>query len=110
MTYGLGRAEILSAQANGVTLLVLACLIVYGAITRLVSPPHVHGLVVLVVALAGMAWMSRISEGTAYFPGIVVPLMLLGIGVFVFVVRGGVSVIRMPVFGACLVPMRRRRL
>jgi EmrB/QacA subfamily drug resistance transporter len=35
----------------------------------------------LVVALAGMAWMSRIGEGTAYFPGIVVPLMLLGIGV-----------------------------
>ena len=39
MTYGLGRAEILSAQANGVTLLVLALLIVYGAISRLVSPP-----------------------------------------------------------------------
>ena len=28
MTYGLGRAEILSAQANGVTLLVLSVLIV----------------------------------------------------------------------------------
>ena len=28
MTYGLGRVEILSAQANGVTLLVLAVLIV----------------------------------------------------------------------------------
>lgn len=55
MTYGLGRAEILSAQANGVTLLVLASLIVYGSISRLVSPPHVHGIVVLVVALAGVA-------------------------------------------------------
>ncbi len=54
MTYGLGRAEILSAQANGVTLLVLAGLIVYGAITRLVNPPTVHGQVVLVVALAGI--------------------------------------------------------
>jgi cobalt-zinc-cadmium efflux system protein len=54
MTYGLGRAEILSAQANGVTLLVLACLIVYGAIGRLVSPPSVHGSVVLAVALAGI--------------------------------------------------------
>src|SRR5436190_1583986 len=41
MTYGLGRAEILSAQANGITLLVLAALIVYSAITRLVSPPEV---------------------------------------------------------------------
>jgi cobalt-zinc-cadmium efflux system protein len=54
MTYGLGRAEILSAQANGLTLLVLAGLIIYGAIGRLVSPPSVHGGVVLVVALAGI--------------------------------------------------------
>jgi cobalt-zinc-cadmium efflux system protein len=55
MTYGLGRAEILSAQANGVTLLLLALLIVYDAIRRLSSPPHVQGTVVLVVALAGIA-------------------------------------------------------
>src|SRR6516165_10093063 len=55
MTYGLGRAEILSAQANGVTLLVLGLLIIYGAITRLVSPPAVKGGVMLVVALAGIA-------------------------------------------------------
>jgi cobalt-zinc-cadmium efflux system protein len=54
MTYGLGRAEILSAQANGITLLVLALLIVFEAITRLVSPPSVTGSVVLVVALAGV--------------------------------------------------------
>lgn len=55
MTYGLGRAEILSAQANGVTLLVLALLIVYESIRRLVSPPAVEGSVVLVVALVGVA-------------------------------------------------------
>jgi cobalt-zinc-cadmium efflux system protein len=55
MTYGLGRAEIFSAQANGVTLLVLSVLIVVDAISRLVSPPHVHGLPVLVVALVGTA-------------------------------------------------------
>jgi cobalt-zinc-cadmium efflux system protein len=54
MTYGLGRAEILSAQANGLTLLVLACLFVYGAIVHLVSPPAVKGGVVLAVALAGI--------------------------------------------------------
>ncbi len=53
MTYGLGRAEILSAQANGVTLLVLAVLIVYDAVSRLASPPSVQGGVVLVVALGG---------------------------------------------------------
>lgn len=55
MTYGLGRAEILSAQANGITLLVLAALIVYDAIVRLVSPSVVRGGIVLVVALVGVA-------------------------------------------------------
>jgi cobalt-zinc-cadmium efflux system protein len=54
MTYGLGRAEILSAQANGLTLLVLAGLIVYGAVVHLVSPPAVDGAVVLAVALVGI--------------------------------------------------------
>lgn len=55
MTYGLGRAEILSAQANGVALLVLAVLIVVDASTRLASPPSVNGPLVLGVALAGVA-------------------------------------------------------
>ena len=54
MTYGMGRAEILSAQANGLTLLVLAGLIVYGAVVHLVSPPEVTGALVLAVALVGM--------------------------------------------------------
>ena len=54
LTFGLGRAEILSAQANGLTLLVLGLLIVYGAIRHLISPPGVHGTVVLVVALVGI--------------------------------------------------------
>jgi cobalt-zinc-cadmium efflux system protein len=55
MTYGLGRVETLSAQANGITLLVLGLLIVYDAIRRLVSPGTVVGGVVLVVALVGVA-------------------------------------------------------
>ena len=54
LTYGLGRAEILSAQANGITLLVLGLLIVYESIARLTSPPKVTGAVVLAVALAGI--------------------------------------------------------
>jgi len=54
MTYGLGRAEILSAQANGVTLLVLSLVIVVDAVQRLVSPPTVDGLPVLIVALVGI--------------------------------------------------------
>ncbi|HEV7460644.1 MAG TPA: cation diffusion facilitator family transporter [Solirubrobacteraceae bacterium] len=55
MTYGLGRAEILSAQANGITLLVLAVLIAWEAAQRLGSPPQVDAAPVLVVALAGVA-------------------------------------------------------
>jgi cobalt-zinc-cadmium efflux system protein len=53
-TFGLRRSEILSAQANGAALLVLAGLIVYGAIRRLVSPPPTNGGVVLVVAVVGI--------------------------------------------------------
>ncbi len=54
LTFGLKRAEIMSAQINGATLLVLGLLIVYEGIRRLVSPPDVGGLTVLVVALAGI--------------------------------------------------------
>ncbi len=67
MTFGLGRAEILSAQANGLTLLVLGALIVYGAVAHLVSPPAVDGGPVLAVALAGIAVnlaVARVLRGT----------------------------------------------
>jgi cobalt-zinc-cadmium efflux system protein len=53
-TFGLRRSEILSAQANGAALLVLACLIVYGAIHRLIDPLDAHGGAILVVALVGI--------------------------------------------------------
>ncbi|MEA2480219.1 MAG: cobalt-zinc-cadmium efflux system protein, partial [Thermoleophilaceae bacterium] len=54
LTYGLKRTEILSAQVNGATLLVLGLLIVYEGIRRLVSPPDVEGGAVLIVALVGI--------------------------------------------------------
>jgi cobalt-zinc-cadmium efflux system protein len=54
-TYGFSRLEILAAQANGVALLVVALLIVFAAVRRIVSPNEVRGGLVLVVALAGMA-------------------------------------------------------
>lgn len=54
-TFGLGRAEILAAQGNGLALLLVAIWIVYTAARRLVSPPTVHGGIVLAVALAGVA-------------------------------------------------------
>ncbi|MEW2414366.1 cation diffusion facilitator family transporter [Streptomyces sp. NPDC046866] len=54
-TYGLKRAEILSAQANGLTLLLLAVWLAYEAVRRLLDPPPVAGGLVLVTALAGIA-------------------------------------------------------
>jgi cobalt-zinc-cadmium efflux system protein len=53
-TYGLTRAEILSAQANGITLLLLSGWLVYEAIRRLINPPGVTGGLVLGTALAGV--------------------------------------------------------
>jgi cobalt-zinc-cadmium efflux system protein len=54
-TYGMKRGEILSAQINGLTLLLLAVLIVYEGIRRLIEPPDVEGTLVLIVALIGIA-------------------------------------------------------
>ncbi|OLZ74159.1 cation transporter [Streptomyces sp. IMTB 2501] len=53
-TYGLKRAEILSAQANGLTLLLLGAWLAYEAIRRLISPPEVEGGLMLATALVGI--------------------------------------------------------
>jgi cobalt-zinc-cadmium efflux system protein len=54
-TFGLGRAEILSAQANGATLLVLAGVIGFEAVRRLFDPPAVEGGLVIAIGLLGAA-------------------------------------------------------
>ena len=51
-TFGFRRAEILSAQLNGATLVALAVVIAVAAIHRLIDPPDTDGGVVLVVAIA----------------------------------------------------------
>lgn len=53
-TFGLRRAEILSAQANGVTLLILAAFFVVESIRRLIDPPSVEGGLMLAIALVGV--------------------------------------------------------
>ena len=50
LTYGLRRAEVLSGQANGAVLLVLGVLVSYEAISRLIHPLDVSGMLVTVVA------------------------------------------------------------
>jgi cobalt-zinc-cadmium efflux system protein len=54
-TYGLKRAEILAAAANAIVLLVVAALVTFGAIGRLVHPATVDGAVLIVVASVGVA-------------------------------------------------------
>ena len=69
-TYGLRRAEILSAQANGITLVLLAVWLAYEAIRRLITPLPVTGGLVLGVALAGIcvnlaaSWLIARSRGS----------------------------------------------
>jgi len=53
-TFGWKRAEILSAAANGITLLVVSGIIAVEAVTRLIHPPKVEGGLVVVVAAAGI--------------------------------------------------------
>jgi cobalt-zinc-cadmium efflux system protein len=76
MTFGFRRAEILSAQANGITLLILAAFILYEAVVRLVSPARVHAVPMLAVALAGvlvnlaaMQALSRADRSTLNVEG-----------------------------------------
>jgi len=40
----------------------------------------------LVASLAGMVWVSRLGAGTAYFPGIAIPMVLLGGGLGIAIV------------------------
>ncbi|MGW2677216.1 cation diffusion facilitator family transporter [Streptomyces sp. NPDC001436] len=75
-TFGLKRAEILSAQANGLTLLLLAVWLAYEAVRRLIDPPPVEGGLVLVTALAGIvvnvaaAWcISRANRSSLAVEG-----------------------------------------
>jgi cobalt-zinc-cadmium efflux system protein len=52
-TFGLRRAEVLSAQINGAALLVLAAVLGYEAIGRLFDPPDVEGGIVIAVGVLG---------------------------------------------------------
>lgn len=71
MTFGWKRVEILSAQANGLTLLLLAIWLGYEAIRRLADPPEVTGGLVLGTALVGIVvnlaatWMISRANRTS---------------------------------------------
>jgi cobalt-zinc-cadmium efflux system protein len=54
-TFGFKRAEVLSAQANGITLLVISALVAFESISRLIHPLPVTGGIVVAVAAVGVA-------------------------------------------------------
>jgi cobalt-zinc-cadmium efflux system protein len=54
-SFGLKRAEILAAAVNGVTLLVVGMLVMFEGVRRLVDPPAVKGVPLVVVAVIGVA-------------------------------------------------------
>jgi cobalt-zinc-cadmium efflux system protein len=53
-TFGYSRLEILAAQANGITLGLIAVWVIWSAVNRLIAPEEVRGGVVLMVALVGV--------------------------------------------------------
>jgi cobalt-zinc-cadmium efflux system protein len=53
-TFGLARAEVLSAAVNGITLLVVSAVVTVEAVRRLVHPPDVDGAPLVVVASVGL--------------------------------------------------------
>jgi cobalt-zinc-cadmium efflux system protein len=75
-TFGFKRAEVLSAQANGITLLVVSALVGFEAIARLLHPVAVHGGIVVTVAAVGVAVnigasliLSRANRGSVNVRG-----------------------------------------
>ncbi|MBB2747934.1 UNVERIFIED_ORG: cobalt-zinc-cadmium efflux system protein [Microbispora rosea subsp. rosea] len=75
-TYGLKRAEIISAQINGITLLLLSVYFVYEGVRRLIEPPEVEGAYVVATGIAGIAvnlaatWLlSRANRGSLNVEG-----------------------------------------
>jgi len=97
VTFGLRRLEALSAQANGALLLVLAGLIVFGGIQRLVTPPSPGGLTIVVVAGVGIVVnllatreLARANRDSLNVEGAFQHLLT---DLFAFVVTGAAGVI-----------------
>ena len=67
-TFGLGRAEILTAQVNGAALLVLAGVLAIEAVRRLLDPPDVEGGIVIVVGVLGARGEHRRGLGARRAP------------------------------------------
>jgi cobalt-zinc-cadmium efflux system protein len=76
MTYGWRRVEILAAQANGLSLLLLGAWLAFEAVRKLIAPGEVTGGLVLGTALAGIgvnlaaSWLlNRADRGSLNIEG-----------------------------------------
>lgn len=86
LSYGFGRAEVVSAMINAFFMLAIVAGIVYNAIGRIRNPPEVQGMMVLVVAAIGLivniavAWVLSRGERTINIRGAMLHVMgdLLG--------------------------------
>lgn len=111
-TYGYLRAEILSALANAVVLLVLTVFILYEAYRRFVDPPEIIGWPMLLVAAVGLVVnlisMRLLSGGSsdslnvkgAYFEVLSDMLGSLGVIVAALVIMGTGWRLADPLIGA----------
>jgi cobalt-zinc-cadmium efflux system protein len=99
MTFGLRRTEVLSAQVNGATLLVVALFIVYEGIRRLVSPPDVPGVPLVVVAVAGVGvnlaatWTLSQAEGRSINIEGALQHVITDVAAFAFTAAAGVVIL-----------------
>jgi cobalt-zinc-cadmium efflux system protein len=66
MTFGYHRIGVIVAIINALTILIIAAVIIYEAFTRLRQPPEVKSILMMVVALVGLAanilvilWLSK---------------------------------------------------
>ena len=99
LTFGYKRAEILSAQFNGATLFVLALLIAFEGVRRLITPPDVGGTAVLIVALIGVVvnliatWtLSRANRQSMNIEG-AYQHILTDLAAFIFTAIAGVVIV-----------------
>jgi cobalt-zinc-cadmium efflux system protein len=86
-SYGLQRAEVLGAQANGLLLVAAAGWIVYAAIGRIGDPPDIPGGGLLAIAVVGLAvnivsavWLARARGGSLNMHGAFLHMALDAVG------------------------------
>lgn len=96
LSFGFGRAEVVSAIINAVFMLAIVGSIIFSAIHRIQEPPEVRGLMVLVVAAIGLAmnvavaWILGHGEKTINTRGAMLHVMGDLLGSIAALASGGV--------------------